>query len=158
MIRLSDILDKVQSYHPEADIDLIKKAYVFSAKVHQGQVRKSGEPYLVHPLAVSGLLADMHLDEFTLAAGILHDTVEDTVATVDDLRQLFGTEVAEIVEGVTKLSTMPYATSHERAAENFRRMVVAMAKDIRVILVKLADRLHNMRTLEHMKPEKQEKM
>lgn len=158
MIRLSDILDKVQSYHPEADIDLIKKAYVFSAKVHQGQVRKSGEPYLVHPLAVSGLLADMHLDEFTLAAGILHDTVEDTVATVDDLRQLFGTEVAEIVEGVTKLSTMPYATSHERAAENFRRMVVAMAKDIRVILVKLADRLHNMRTLEHMKPEKQEKI
>jgi len=137
---------------------LIKKAYVFSAKVHQGQVRKSGEPYLMHPLEVSGLLADMRLDEHALAAGILHDTVEDTVATVEDLRALFGNEVADIVDGVTKLSNMPYATSHERAAENFRRMVVAMSKDIRVILVKLADRLHNMRTLEHMKPEKQEKI
>jgi GTP diphosphokinase / guanosine-3',5'-bis(diphosphate) 3'-diphosphatase len=158
MLRLNDILEKVQSYHPEADIDLIKKAYVFSAKMHQGQVRKSGEPYLVHPLEVCGLLADMRLDEHTLAAGILHDTVEDTVATVEDLKQLFGQQVAEIVEGVTKLSTMPYSTSHERAAENFRRMVVAMAKDIRVILVKLADRLHNMRTLEHMKPEKQEQI
>lgn len=158
MLRLNDILTKVQSYHPDADLDLIKKAYVFSAKVHQGQVRKSGEPYLVHPLEVAGLLADMRLDEHALSAGILHDTVEDTVATVEDLKQLFGPEVAEIVEGVTKLSNMSYATSHERAAENFRRMVVAMSKDIRVILVKLADRLHNMRTLEHMKPEKQEKI
>lgn len=158
VLRLNDILDEVQSYHPEADIDLIKKAYVYSAKVHQGQVRKSGEPYLVHPLAVCGLLAQMHLDEYTLCAGILHDTIEDTVATAGELEQLFGGQVSEIVEGVTKLSTMPYSTSHEKAAENFRRMVVAMAKDIRVILVKLADRLHNMRTLEHMKAEKQERI
>ncbi len=158
MLRLNDILDRVHGYHPDADLDLIKKAYVYAAKVHQGQVRKSGEPYLVHPLEVCGLLADLRLDEYALAAGILHDTVEDTVATVEELRELFGPEVAAIVEGVTKLSTMPYATSHERAAENFRRMVVAMAKDLRVILVKLADRLHNMRTLEHMRQEKQEQI
>ncbi len=158
MLRLNDILDRVHGYHPDADLDLIKKAYVYAAKVHQGQVRKSGEPYLVHPLEVCGLLADLRLDEYALAAGILHDTVEDTVATVDELRELFGPEVSAIVEGVTKLSTMPYATSHERAAENFRRMVVAMAKDLRVILVKLADRLHNMRTLEHMRQEKQEQI
>ncbi|MBI2377878.1 MAG: bifunctional (p)ppGpp synthetase/guanosine-3',5'-bis(diphosphate) 3'-pyrophosphohydrolase [Deltaproteobacteria bacterium] len=158
MLRLNDILDTVRSYHPEADFDLIRKAYVYSAKVHQGQVRKSGEPYLVHPLEVSGLLAGMKMDEYAISAGILHDTIEDTLATVEELKALFGEEVAEIVEGVTKLSNMPYSTSHERAAENFRKMVVAMTKDIRVILVKLADRLHNMRTLEHMKPEKQEKI
>ncbi|MCK6551264.1 bifunctional (p)ppGpp synthetase/guanosine-3',5'-bis(diphosphate) 3'-pyrophosphohydrolase [Myxococcota bacterium] len=158
MLRLNDIIDKVQAYHPNADVDLIKKAYVYSAKVHQGQVRKSGEPYLIHPLEVSGLLADMKLDEFAICAGILHDTVEDTVATTAELEQLFGAQVAEIVDGVTKLSTIPYNTSYEKDAENFRRMLVAMAKDIRVILVKLADRLHNMRTLEHMKPEKQERI
>jgi len=158
MLRLNDILDRVSSYHTDADLDLLKKAYVYSAKVHQGQVRKSGEPYLVHPLEVCGLLADMKLDEYSLCAGILHDTIEDTVATAEELGQLFGDQVADIVVGVTKLSTMPYSTSHEKAAENFRRMVVAMAKDIRVILVKLADRLHNMRTLEHMKAVKQERI
>src|SRR5262245_53331961 len=158
MLRLNDIIDKVQSYHPNADVDLIKKAYVYSAKAHQGQVRKSGEPYLIHPLEVSGLLADMKLDEHAICAGILHDTIEDTVATAAELEQLFGSQVAEIVDGVTKLSTIPYNTSYEKDAENFRRMLVAMAKDIRVILVKLADRLHNIRTLEHMKPEKQERI
>lgn len=158
MLRLNDILQKVQTYHPEADVDLIKKAYVYSARAHQGQVRKSGEPYLIHPLEVSGLLADMRLDEFTISAGILHDTIEDTVATEDEIRQLFGPEVCEIVSGVTKLSKIPYSTTHEKAAENFRRLVVAMTKDIRVILVKLADRLHNMRTLDHMKAEKQERI
>lgn len=158
MLRLNDIIDKVQSYHPNADLDLIKKAYVYSAKAHQGQVRKSGEPYLIHPLEVSDLLADMKLDEYAICAGILHDTIEDTLATAAELEQLFGREVAEIVDGVTKLSTIPYNTSYEKDAENFRRMLVAMAKDIRVILVKLADRLHNMRTLEHMKPEKQERI
>lgn len=156
MLRLNDILQKVQTYHPEADVDLIKKAYVYSARAHQGQVRKSGEPYLIHPLEVSGLLADMRLDEYTISAGILHDTIEDTVATEEEIRQLFGPEVSNIVAGVTKLSKIPYSTTHEKAAENFRRLVVAMTKDIRVILVKLADRLHNMRTLDHMKPEKQE--
>src|SRR5438128_9594183 len=108
MIRLNDILERVNTYRPEADLDLIKKAYVYSAKAHQGQVRKSGEPYLVHPLEVSGLLADMKLDEFAICAGILHDTVEDTVATTAELEQLFGQQVAEIVDGVTKLSTIPY--------------------------------------------------
>jgi GTP diphosphokinase / guanosine-3',5'-bis(diphosphate) 3'-diphosphatase len=158
MLRLSDIIEKVQSYHPNADIDLIKKAYVYSAKAHQGQVRKSGEPYLVHPLEVCGLLADMRLDEHCICAGILHDTVEDTQTTVEELEQLFGKQVAEIVDGVTKLSNIPYNTAYEKHAENFRRMLVAMAKDIRVILVKLADRLHNMRTLDHMAPHKQEKI
>lgn len=157
MLRLNDIIDRVHSYHPSADVDLIKKAYVYSARAHQGQVRKSGEPYLMHPLEVAGLLAEMKLDEYAIAAGILHDTVEDTAATTEEITQLFGKEVADIVEGVTKLN-IPFNTAFEKQAENFRRMLVAMAKDIRVILVKLADRLHNMRTLTHMKPEKQEKI
>ena len=157
MLRLNDIIDKVQSYHPNADVDLIKKAYVYSARAHQGQVRKSGEPYLMHPLEVSGLLADMKLDEYAISAGILHDTVEDTHATTEEIEQLFGKQVAEIVDGVTKLN-IPFNTAFEKQAENFRRMLVAMAKDIRVILVKLADRLHNMRTLDHMRPDKQEQI
>ncbi|MEQ9496256.1 MAG: bifunctional (p)ppGpp synthetase/guanosine-3',5'-bis(diphosphate) 3'-pyrophosphohydrolase [Deltaproteobacteria bacterium] len=157
MLRLNDIIDRVQQYHPGADVDLIKKAYVYSARAHQGQVRKSGEPYLMHPLEVAGLLADMKLDEYAISAGILHDTVEDTAATSEEIASLFGQEVADIVDGVTKLN-IPFNTAFEKQAENFRRMLVAMAKDIRVILVKLADRLHNMRTLEHMKSEKQEKI
>ncbi len=157
MIRLNDIIDRVQAYHPNADLDLIKRAYVFSAQAHQGQVRKSGEPYLMHPLEVSGLLAEMKLDEYAICAGILHDTVEDTSATIEDVKANFGEQVAEIVEGVTKLN-IPFNSAFEKQAENFRRMLVAMAKDIRVILVKLADRLHNMRTLDHMKPEKQEQI
>ncbi len=158
MLRLSDILDKVAAYHPDADLDLIKKAYVYSAKVHQGQIRKSGEPYLVHPLAVAGLLAELKLDEASIVTGLLHDTVEDTLATLDELTELFGEEVAQLVDGVTKLSHIQLpkeASSEEKQAENFRKMIVAMARDIRVILVKLADRTHNMRTLEHMAPEKQ---
>ena len=158
MLRLKDILEKVSTYHPDADLELIRQAYVYSANAHQGQVRKSGEPYLIHPLEVCDLLARMQLDEFALCAGILHDTIEDTKATPEEIEGLFGRQVSEIVEGVTKLSNMPYSTSHEKAAENFRRMLVAMAKDIRVILVKLADRLHNMSTLEHMKTEKQERI
>ena len=146
MLRLNDVIERVQGYHPNADVDLIKKAYVFAAKAHQGQVRKSGDPYLIHPLEVSGLLADMKLDEFAICAGILHDTVEDTEATVEEIEQLFGRQVAEIVDGVTKLN-IPFNNNFEKQAENFRKMMVAMAKDIRVILVKLADRLHNMKTL-----------
>ena len=157
MLRLCDIIERVHAYHPNADVDLIKKAYVYSVEMHRGQVRKSGEPYVTHPLEVSGLLAEMKLDEYAISAGILHDTVEDTKATKDDLQSLFGDQVAEIVDGVTKLN-IPFNTAFEKQAENFRRMLVAMAKDIRVILVKLADRLHNMRTLEHMKPEKQERI
>ncbi|MER2564838.1 MAG: bifunctional (p)ppGpp synthetase/guanosine-3',5'-bis(diphosphate) 3'-pyrophosphohydrolase [Myxococcaceae bacterium] len=158
MIRLNDILTRVSSYHPAPDLDIIKKAYVYSAKVHQGQVRKSGEPYLIHPLEVAGLLAQLRLDEASIVAGLLHDTVEDTLATVEEIQELFGAEVALIVDGVTKLSkySAPQQLSQEeKQAENFRKMLVAMAQDIRVILVKLADRTHNMRTLEHMSEEKQ---
>lgn len=148
----------MSSYHPAPDLDIIKKAYVYSAKVHQGQVRKSGEPYLIHPLEVAGLLAQLRLDEASIVAGLLHDTVEDTLATVEEIQELFGAEVALIVDGVTKLSkySAPQQLSQEeKQAENFRKMLVAMAQDIRVILVKLADRTHNMRTLEHMSEEKQ---
>src|SRR5438477_1894334 len=160
MIRLNDILERVNTYRPEADLDLIKKAYVYSAKVHQGQVRKSGEPYLIHPLEVAGLLAELKLDEASIVAGLLHDTIEDTLATPAEIRELFGDEILSLVEGVTKLGTFSHGptTQEEKQAENFRKMLVAMAKDIRVILVKLADRTHNMRTLEHMKPESQQRI
>jgi len=160
MIRLNDILEKVSAYRPEADLDLIKKAYVYSAKVHQGQIRKSGEPYLIHPLEVAGLLAELKLDEASIVAGLLHDTIEDTLAKPEEIRDLFGQGVLDLVEGVTKLSNVPlaHATHEEKQAENLRKMLVAMAKDIRVILVKLADRTHNMRTLEHMKPESQKRI
>ncbi len=156
--RLNDIIDQVTSYHPEADVDLIKKAYVYSAKVHAGQVRKTGEPYLIHPLAVAGILAELHLDEASVCTGLLHDTVEDTLATLAEIDDLFGGDIAHLVDGVTKLSQIQFQTSEEKLAENFRKMVVAMARDIRVLLVKLADRLHNMRTLGAMKPDKQERI
>ncbi len=171
MIRLNDILDEVATYKPQADFEVIKKAYVYSAKVHQGQIRKSGEPYLIHPLEVAYLLAKLKLDEASIVAGILHDTIEDTLATKEELTEIFGHEVAEIVDGVTKLGQFSSQTAahavgegagkskeqlaEEKQAENFRKMLVAMAKDIRVILVKLADRTHNMRTLGSMAPEKQ---
>src|SRR3954467_6018391 len=160
MIRLNDILERVGQYRPDADLDLVKKAYVYSAKVHQGQVRKSGEPYPVHPLEVAGLLAELKLDEASIVAGLLHDTIEDTLATPAEIRELFGDEVLSLVEGVTKLGTFSHGptTQEEKQAENFRKMLVAMAKDIRVILVKLADRTHNMRTLEHMRPDAQQRI
>ena len=159
MLRLNDILDRVTAYHPDPDLDLIKKAYVYSAKVHQGQLRKTGEPYLIHPLEVAGLLAELKLDEASVVTGLLHDTIEDTLATGEEIGELFGQEIAELVDGVTKLSQFSAAnTQEEKQAENFRKMVVAMAKDIRVLLVKLADRTHNMRTLEAMKPESQERI
>ncbi len=159
MLRLNDILDRVATYHPDPDLDLIKKAYVYSAKVHQGQIRKSGEPYLVHPLEVAGLLAELKLDEASVVTGLLHDTIEDTLATKAEIAELFGVEISDLVDGVTKLSQFTAAnTQEEKQAENFRKMVVAMAKDIRVLLVKLADRTHNMRTLDVMKPESQERI
>ncbi len=156
--RIEDIVEALGSYHPGADVDLIQRAYMYSAKVHAGQVRKSGEPYLVHPLEVSFLLTKLRLDEASIATGLLHDTVEDTLATLDDVRAMFGDEVAILVDGVTKLSQIRFDTDEHKQAENFRKMLVAMAKDIRVILVKLADRLHNMRTLEHLKAEKQRRI
>jgi GTP pyrophosphokinase len=159
LLRLNDILDRVATYHPDPDLDLIKKAYVYSAKVHQGQIRKSGEPYLVHPLEVAGLLAELKLDEASVVTGLLHDTIEDTLATKAEIAELFGGEISDLVDGVTKLSQFSAAnTQEEKQAENFRKMVVAMAKDIRVLLVKLADRTHNMRTLDVMKPESQERI
>jgi GTP diphosphokinase / guanosine-3',5'-bis(diphosphate) 3'-diphosphatase len=161
MLRLNDILDRVSGYHPSPDLDVIKKAYVYSAKVHQGQVRQSGEPYLVHPLEVAGILSELKLDEASIVTGLLHDTIEDTLAKPEEVRELFGDEVAQLVDGVTKLSQVaasPLVSQEEKQAENFRKMIVAMAKDIRVILVKLADRTHNMRTLEHVPAEKQQRI
>jgi guanosine-3',5'-bis(diphosphate) 3'-pyrophosphohydrolase len=152
MIRFEDLLGKVRAYSPDADLELLRKAYVFSALEHKGQVRHSGEPYLIHPLEVSDILADQRLDVVCVAAGLLHDVVEDTLTTVDRIRELFGPDVAHIVEGVTKISAIPFSSSEERQAENFRKMLLAMVDDIRVIFVKLADRLHNMRTL-HYVPE-----
>ena len=150
MIRFEDLLEKVRAYSPDADVELLRRAYVFSAFEHRGQVRHSGEPYLIHPLAVADFLADMKLDAVAIAAGLLHDVVEDTLTTIERIQELFGPEVAHVVEGVTKISAIPFSSSEERQAENFRKMLLAMVDDIRVILVKLADRLHNMRTLNHL--------
>jgi len=154
MIRFEDLLEKVRAYSPDADVELLRRAYVFSAFEHRGQVRHSGEPYLIHPLAVADFLADMKLDAVAIAAGLLHDVVEDTLTTIDRIQELFGPDVAHLVEGVTKISVIPFSSSEERQAENFRKMLLAMVDDIRVILVKLADRLHNMRTLNHLPEEK----
>ncbi|MBK8171337.1 MAG: bifunctional (p)ppGpp synthetase/guanosine-3',5'-bis(diphosphate) 3'-pyrophosphohydrolase [Sandaracinaceae bacterium] len=158
MVRLTDILEKVKSYHPAADTDLINKAYVYSSRMHEGQLRKSGDPYFIHPLSVAGIIADMKLDAASVCAALLHDVVEDTGATEKDISALFGEEVAFLVDGVTKLGKINFTSKEDQQAESFRKMLVAMARDIRVLLVKLADRLDNMRTLEHMKPEAQERI
>jgi GTP pyrophosphokinase len=158
MVRLDDILEQVRSYNPKADLETINRAYVFSAKAHAGHVRQSGEPYLIHPLQVAGILADMKMDVNTIAVGLLHDTIEDTEVTREDLIKHFGDEVTHLVEGLTKIGQLEFETRVHQQAENLRRMILSMAKDIRVIMVKLADRLHNMRTLEHLNPEKQIKV
>jgi guanosine-3',5'-bis(diphosphate) 3'-pyrophosphohydrolase len=155
MVRLNDIIELVLSYNPKADVSLIQKAYVFSAKVHEGQVRLSGEPYLSHPLEVAHILAEMKLDVVCMAAGLMHDVVEDTHATLEDIKEVLGTEVAVIVDGVTKITQLRFANREERAGETIRKMIVAMANDIRVLLVKIADRLHNMRTLGYLPEAKQ---
>ena len=155
MIRINEILDKVGSYLSPSEQGLIQKAYIFSASAHAGQIRLSGEPYLSHPLEVANILAGLQLDAPTIAAGLLHDTIEDTIATRKDLAGQFGEDVAKIVEGVTKISKMKFDSREEAQAENIRKMILAMADDIRVIMVKLADRLHNMRTLEFQKEIKQ---
>ena len=156
MIRINEIMDKVAPYMSQADQDIITKAYVYSAAAHAGQVRLSGEPYLSHPLEVANLLAEMRLDAASIASGLLHDTVEDTIVTIDEVEEQFGEEVADIVDGVTKISLMTFESKEEAQAENIRKMVLAMAEDIRVILVKLADRLHNMRTMDFQKPMKRQ--
>jgi len=155
MLRLNDIVERVQAGRPSADIELIHKAYVFTAKVHHGQLRQSGEPYLIHPLNVAFILAEWNLDEETVVTGLLHDTVEDTVATAGELRELFGDTVSQMVDGVTKISRVVISDVADQKAESLRKMILAMGKDLRVVLVKLADRLHNMRTIRHLPPDKQ---
>jgi guanosine-3',5'-bis(diphosphate) 3'-pyrophosphohydrolase len=156
MIRLNDITSSLLRYHPRADTTSVEKAYVYSAKVHQGQVRLSGLPYLSHPLEVAYILTEMKMDVTTVVAGLLHDTIEDTNAEFSEVQRLFGKETAEIVDGVTKISKIQFDSSEQRQAENMRKMILAMTSDIRVIMVKLADRLHNMRTLGFHTPEKQQ--
>src|SRR3954447_10586049 len=158
MIRFETLLEKVRSYSPDADLELLRRAYVFSAFEHKGQVRHSGEPYMVHPLEVADFLAELKLDVVAIAAGLLHDVVEDTLTTIERITEVFGPEVAHVVEGVTKISAIPFSSSEERQAENFRKMLLAMVDDIRVILVKLADRLHNMRTLHHLPEDRRVKI
>jgi guanosine-3',5'-bis(diphosphate) 3'-pyrophosphohydrolase len=154
MIRFEHILEKVESYKPDSDQELLEKAYIFSAREHRGQVRSSGEPYLVHPLNVAYILSEMRLDETSIAVGLLHDVLEDTLTTKETLQQMFGDDVAELVDGVTKISRYAYVSKEEQQAETFRKMLLAMVGDLRVVLVKLADRLHNMRTLQYLAEEK----
>jgi GTP pyrophosphokinase len=158
LIRINDIIDKISEYHPDADLDIIERAYIYSARVHAGQVRLSGEPYLSHPLEVAGILSDMKLDVHSVTAGLLHDVIEDTQAVPEEVEELFGSEVLHIVSGVTKLSGLSFHSTRARQAESLRKMFLAMADDIRVILIKLADRLHNMRTLQFHKPDKRKKI
>jgi GTP diphosphokinase / guanosine-3',5'-bis(diphosphate) 3'-diphosphatase len=158
MLPIAELVDRVKAYHPAADTSLIVKAYEYSNRAHDGQKRKSGDPYFIHPASVAGIIADLRLDTASVCAGLLHDVVEDTLATRADISREFGDEIADLVDGVTKLSQINFASKEDKQAENFRKMVVAMSRDIRVLLVKLCDRLDNMRTLEHMKPESQERI
>ena len=153
MLRQYELVEKVRAYDPDADEALINRAYVFSMKAHGAQVRASGDPYFTHPIEVAGILTDLKLDDETIVTAILHDTIEDTVATPEQIEKLFGANVARLVDGVTKLSKIEAQSENERAAENLRKFLLALCDDIRVLLVKLADRLHNMRTLHHIKSE-----
>jgi len=155
MRTLTDLLTEMPRYQPGADLDLVRRAYAFTEEVHKGQRRVSGEPYHSHPLAVAGLLVEFKMDATTVAAGLLHDVLEDTAATKPVLVERFGADIAELVDGVTKIGKLAFASREERQAENFRKMLVAMARDIRVLMIKLADRLHNMRTLHYLPPDKQ---
>ena len=158
MLSPQELLTRVSSYQPSADLELIRRAYSFAENAHQGQFRKSGDPYLIHPLTVAEIIAELRLDVGCICAGLLHDCVEDTSATVDNISKMFGSDIALLVEGVTKLGKVRWQTREEHQAENFRKMLMAMARDIRVILIKLCDRLDNMRTLGAMAPEKQERI
>ncbi len=156
--KFRELLRTMRANRPGDDLELVRRAYEFSQKNHAGQTRASGEPYLVHPLGVAQVLAEMKMDAVAISAGLLHDSVEDTSVTIVDIRKEFGEQVAHIVEGVTKISQIDFATREEQQAENLRKMMLAMVDDIRVVLIKLADRLHNMRTLEHLTPERQQKI
>ncbi len=155
-LSIDGVLAKIAKYHPNDDLSLVERAYAFAYEAHKGQVRKSGEPYIIHPISVAQTLADLMLDSTTIAAGFLHDCAEDCEGvTVDSLKQMFGSEVALLVDGVTKLNRLDFTSKEEQQAESLRKMFLAMGKDIRVVLIKLADRLHNMRTLKHQRPERQ---
>src|SRR6476659_8856477 len=156
MIRIEDVIEKVEKNRPGANIDLIRRAYLFSALHHRGQKRASGEPYLVHPLEVAEILADPRLDDVSVATGLLHDVVEDTLVDLDTIREYFGDEITQLVDGLTKIAHISDLSREKRQAENVRKMLLAMVTDVRVVLIKLADRLHNMRTLEHLQPDRQE--
>src|SRR5213080_4420724 len=156
--KFRELMRRMRATRPNDDLGLIRKAYEYSQKHHAGQTRASGEPYLVHPLEVALVLSEMKMDPVAIVAGLLHDSVEDTSVTIVDIRKEFGEEVAHIVEGVTKISQIDFSTREEQQAENLRKMMLAMVDDIRVVLIKLADRLHNMRTLEHLPPDRQQKI
>ncbi len=158
MTEVQEICTQVRGYDAAADTGLIERSFAFAAERHAGQKRRSGEPYVVHPLGVARIISELRLDVPSVCAGLLHDCVEDTSATAEDIGRLFGTEIQFLVEGVTKLGQIPWTTREERQAENFRKMLLAMARDIRVILIKLADRVDNMRTLAHMPRDKQERI
>jgi GTP diphosphokinase / guanosine-3',5'-bis(diphosphate) 3'-diphosphatase len=158
LTKYRELMKRMQENRPQDDLTIVKKAYDYSLRVHEGQTRASGEPYLVHPLEVALVLAEMKMDPVAIAAGLLHDSVEDTSLTIEEIRKEFGEQVAHIVEGVTKISKIDFATREEQQAENLRKMMLAMVDDIRVVLIKLADRLHNMRTLEHLPAERQHKI
>src|SRR3954451_23826877 len=154
MIRIEDVIATVSDNRPNPDVDLIRRAYLFSALHHRGQTRASGEPYLVHPLEVAEILADMRLDEVSVSTGLLHDVVEDTLVDLDTIRAYFGDEITLLVDGLTKIAHISNLSKEKQQAENVRKMVLAMITDVRVVLIKLADRLHNMRTMQFLKPEK----
>ena len=155
VVRFNDIVEEVLRYNPQADIDMLERAYVLSAKVHKGAVRLSGEPYLIHPLEVAYVLSKMNLDAQSVASGLLHDTLEDSYLVKEELEQYFGKEVAGLVDGVTKISRIKMSGPEDSRAENLRKMILATSKDVRVILIKLADRYHNMQTLRFLPPDKQ---
>jgi GTP pyrophosphokinase len=154
----AELVAKIREYRPKDDLAPLEKAFRFALKYHQGQSRSSGEPYMMHPLMVTHILADMRMDVVAMETGLLHDVVEDTSVTVDQVRKEFGEDVARCVDGVTKLSKLDFYSAEDRQAESFRKMLLAMVEDIRVILVKLADRMHNMRTLGYLSPERRERI
>src|SRR6478672_1123017 len=158
MIRIEDVIDKVSENRPGADVEMIRRAYLFSALHHRGQTRASGEPYLIHPLEVADILADMRLDEVSVSTGLLHDVVEDTLVDLDTIRSYFGDEITLLVDGLTKIANISDLSKERQQAENVRKMVLAMITDVRVVLIKLADRLHNMRTMQYLRAEKRERI
>src|SRR6476469_3921718 len=158
MIRIEEIVENVASNHPQANLDLLRRAYLFSSREHKGQKRASGESYLVHPLEVANILANMNLDEVSVATGLLHDVVEDTLVDLDTIRKYFGEEITHRVDGLTKIAQISNISREEQQAENVRKMLLAMIDDVRVVLVKLADRLHNMRTLQYLNSEKRKRI